>query len=119
MMRGFDLDEEDLGLLRAEGIKRIDDFRRIKKVEQLQLPSVTREKVRELMSNLPRTGQEDGAMHKLRRSLGGLMDSMSGFLPSTPVKGAAANPTPTAKALKHKGEAFTDLGREAQLTTLV
>lgn len=39
MLQRFDLDEEDLGLLRAEGIKRMDDFRRIKKLDELHLPS--------------------------------------------------------------------------------
>jgi hypothetical protein len=35
----FDMDEEDLGLLRAEGIKSLADFHRIKNVDALALPS--------------------------------------------------------------------------------
>lgn len=135
MLQRFDLDEEDLGLLRAEGIKRMDDFRRIKKLDELHLPSgelvclplqhsglacdcaenksaecsqkcaVTKQKVGELIASLPNDGQ-DSAMSKFRKSLGGLMDSLSGYLPSTPVKGAAdtAASTSVSKALKPKGE---------------
>jgi hypothetical protein len=39
MLRRFDLDEEDLDLLRAEGVKSPNDFRRIKSVDRLNLPS--------------------------------------------------------------------------------
>lgn len=76
-----------------------------KNAERSQKCAVTKQKVGELIASLPNDGQ-DSAMSKIRKSLGGLLDSLSGYLPSTPAKGAAdtAASTPVSKALKPKGE---------------